>query len=132
MLERVIDELPKEVAERHVNTLAYLYEDSSANEDLCAVFSDRHIDRSLPDESMRPLIDRIYALTRGLLIDYKDLSNLNAMLKTYIGTKGSSEATSEQNTEILKLSPEFYGFGVNLKPLAKKALSEFRSKKKGS
>jgi len=84
---RLINELPLEIERRHVNILEQTFQKSEFEKNLCVLFKNNHIERSLKDESLRSLLDVIYADTRDMIIDYEDLSNLANRLKTFVGTK---------------------------------------------
>lgn len=86
--ERLLEELPHGVAERHVEIVRQLFKSSDFETHATMRFSEQHIHRDLKDESLRHLVDEIYRVTRGRLDDNQDLSNLRSRLATYIG-KGS-------------------------------------------
>jgi hypothetical protein len=83
--QRLLQELPGGVGERHVEIVRQLYESSDEEQHYCTIFTQRHIDRDLKDEEMRGLLDEIYAVVRGRLNDYQDLSNLRPRLATFVG-----------------------------------------------
>ncbi|HTD22498.1 MAG TPA: deaminase [Terriglobales bacterium] len=84
--ERLLTELPRNVSDAHLEILRQIYESSKRAEDSCIRFKQDHIARGLKDESLRGLVDRIYAESRDMVIDYKDLSNLIPRLRTFVGT----------------------------------------------
>jgi pyrimidine deaminase RibD-like protein len=85
--DRLLNELPNGVTSAHVELLQQLYKSAVFEERLCIRFKKEHIERRLKEESLRGLIDRIYAESRDMLIDCKDLSNLAPRLTTFVGTQ---------------------------------------------
>lgn len=123
-LQRLLQEVPLGITEAHVEVVNQLYR-SSKNEDSITVnFKNDWVYKSLPHEEMRALLDSIYAETRNLLIDYRDLSNIVPRLKTFIGVRS-------RPTEILQdfhLKPSFFGIGLNLNRLLAKAHNWWRAR----
>lgn len=111
-LGRLVGELPSGVRSRHVEIVKQLYESSRFEEDRCVSFKRDFIERRLPHEEMRYLLDHIYAESRDQLIDFRDLSNVAARLRTFV-----SDLKSVQEEPILQLRPNLWGLGVNLRPL---------------
>jgi len=118
--DRLIEDLSSEVRDQHIEIITQLYESSSYEERLCAPFARNNIGGTLKDEEMRPLLDEIYSSTRGLIINYKDLSNMRARLRTYVGMHMAPTFDSENNNDIIEIKPNFYGIGINLRNLFKK------------
>lgn len=79
---RLISELPRTVEQRHIDMLDQIYENSEFKDNKCVHFKNEHIERALKDESLRILIDEIYANTREQILDYKDLSNLSSVMSS--------------------------------------------------
>lgn len=112
-IQRLVRELPSGVTEAHVEIVRQLYRSSKTEDDVAIRFRNTWIEKKLPHEEMRPLLDDIYADTRAVLIDYSDLSNLVPRLKTFVGSRGLP-------TEVLPdlhLKPSFFGIGLNLNRL---------------
>jgi len=82
---RLISEIPKGVQKSHIETIAQIYNRSKRHDRICVNFKRDHIEKDLKDESLRPLIDSIYAETRDELINYYDLSNVKMRLRALVG-----------------------------------------------
>ena len=108
--DRLIKELPDEVAERHIAIIDQLYQDSKAQERLCVSFKRDAYEGVHAHCEMIPLTTRVYAISRDMMIDYSDLSNINHRLKTYLGHR---RATAK-GLDALELKPNIFGVGLNL------------------
>ena len=84
--DRLLAELPYNVVDAHIQIVQQIYESSSQEEQNCIAFKKEHIECSLKDENFRWLVDKIYAESRDMVIDYRDLSNLVPRLRTFVGT----------------------------------------------
>lgn len=82
---RLLAEMPRGVNDAHVQIMRQIYDSSKLEERLCVTFKQDHIELSLKDESLRWLVDKIYQETRGMIIDYCDLSNAVPRLRTFVG-----------------------------------------------
>ena len=104
---RLISGMKRQVKDVHVEIVSQLYRSCEVEEDRCIRFKSRHIEHVLLDESMRPLLDEIYVVTRDLILSLKDLSNLEPRLRTFIGEglqrRGSSSRADSARREILKV-----------------------------
>ena len=89
---RLLKELPHNVSDAHVQIVRQIYDSSKLEERLCVKFKQEHIELRLKDESLRWLVDRIYAETRDMIIDYRDLSNVVPRLRTFVGTLSNQDA----------------------------------------
>jgi len=114
-LRRMRREINISIESRHVETIKHLHKICQLDEKSCRDFKNDNICKSLKDESVRPIVDKIYEVTMGVAIDYWNLSNLGACLDRYVGTLFSSKksATNTAN-EIIDLKPNFFGIGLNL------------------
>ena len=128
--ERLVKELPEGVTDSHIELVTQLYESSEHEQRVCIEFSRDHINRGIKDERLRYLVDDIYRESRGLLVDYGDLSNLVSRLRTFVGTVPKSPSLL-QNSDILELKPNVFGLGLNLNHLIKRLACWWRDKKKG-
>ena len=126
---RLISELPRTVEQRHIDILDQIYENSEFKDNSCVHFKHEHIERALKDESLRILIDEIYANTREQILDYKDLSNLHSRLKTYVGHSFNNSTSVLKNIDSLELKPNIFGIGINLNHLIKKFANLFETNK---
>jgi pyrimidine deaminase RibD-like protein len=104
--ERLASELPRNVSDAHIQIVRQIYNSSSLEERLCVNFKKEHIERSLKDESLRGLVDRVYAESRDTLIDYRDLSNLEPRLRTFIGTASGLAVDSDADRRFALMAIE--------------------------
>lgn len=126
--QRLLEELPKGVRSRHIKLLEQLFTRSEMEDRTCATFKKEHICIELKDEALRTsLIDEIYRETRGMLHDYRDLSNLYRRLETFV--EDMPEKKDEVDLGGVELKPNFFGLGVNLNPWIKK-MWEFLNRSK--
>lgn len=129
--DRLLSEIPRGVTEVHVEIISQIVIRSDYHERTCVQFKHDHIEKNLRDESMRPLLDDIYAETRGEVINYSDLHNVIPRLKTYIGSKLKGDdrhRLTVDDTDVLELKPNVFGIGLNLNYFIKR-LKEMFSKK---
>ena len=113
-LERLVNEVPTGVQEKHIVILSQLFKSSEAEDRHCVQFRNEFVYKSLPHEEMRPFLDRLYGEVGDQLVDYQDLSNLVSRLRTFIGQ------VPLEGGEALKLTPQLWGMGVDLKVLWRK------------
>jgi|GEM_PF-5550601 len=129
--DRLLLDIPKGVTEAHIEILDQIVNRSDYHEDYCVQFKHEHIEKSLLDESMRPLLDDIYADTRNEIINYADLKNVITRLKTYVGIKLKWEDNAGltiNDTEALELKPNIFGIGLNLNYILKRLKQLFARK----
>jgi hypothetical protein len=93
--------MPSSVGDAHVQIVEQIYKSASWEERNCVVFKQEHTEHGLQDEGLRWLLDDIYAESRQMLIDYKDLSNLVPRLRTFVGTTPRISRELEQKFRIL-------------------------------
>ena len=129
--DRILAELPSQVTESHIEIISQILRGSEFHENYCVRFDQDHIEKSLRDESMRPLLDAIYADTRDEIINYSDLSNVMPRLRTYIGSglKKSGRRISADDIEAFELKPNLFGIGLNLNYIIKKVKRLFAKKR---
>jgi hypothetical protein len=110
--ERLLPELPENVSDAHIEMVRQIYDSSRQEDRTCVSFKQEHIERGLKDESLRPLVDNVYQETRGMIIDYRDLSNLIHRLRTFVGIAPNTGAKADRRfaemaiQEALKSLPE--------------------------
>lgn len=104
---RLISGMKREVKDAHVELVSQLFESCEVEENRCVRFKSRHIEQDLSNESIRPLLDEIYSVTRGVLHSLKDLSNLKPRLRTFIGEglqrRGSSSRFDPERRLVLEI-----------------------------
>lgn len=84
---RILKEVKGGVEEKHIEILKQISE-TSRNERLYnREFKNEHIVKTLKDESMRPLLDKIYEQAGNLLFHNLNLNSLSQRLRTYVGRR---------------------------------------------
>jgi hypothetical protein len=117
------------VEPRHIETVKQIRRSSDYEEKSCVQFKSDHIATTLEDESLRhTLLDPIYEDTRGIIVNYFDLSNVSSRLEALVGTQTSGKIQTDNNLDALELKPNLFGIGINLNYLLKKLFSIFRRK----
>jgi hypothetical protein len=119
---RLVAEMSNGVRESHVKLVRQLYEDARIEDNSILRFRNDFVYTSLPDESVRPLLDDVYSEAREVMIDFQDLSNLAARLETFVGL----DAPSKEVLADLHLKPNFFGIGLNLNRI----LARFKNRKR--
>jgi hypothetical protein len=84
-LDRILSELPRSITREHVDALRQIASNSAAEQRRCVTFRDKWINKILPYEDMRPLLDAISLITRDQLSDYRDLTLAAARLEVFGG-----------------------------------------------
>ena len=114
--DRLFVEIPSGVSEAHLEIISQMVTRSDFHEETCVQFKREHIVENLKDESMRSLLDQIYADTRGEIINYSDLHNVIVRFKTHAGNKPIYQrgGLSVDDVEALELKPNIFGIGLNL------------------
>jgi len=83
--QRIAAELTTEGGrEEQVTTLRRLTEESAAEQRRCLTFRDKWINKPLPQERMRPLLNNISVTTRDQLTAFRDLGNIATRLEDLI------------------------------------------------
>lgn len=126
--QRLSNEMKDAVQEKHIETISQIFESSHMEERHCVEFKNEHINRTLEDESNRRLLDEIYEVTRGLIIDYKDLSNVRRRLITFIEKKPQPVQEKIDNVDLMELKPNFFGIGLNINNIIKRITDKFKKK----
>ena len=73
-IEQVVTELPQGLKAGHLDALRQIASNAAAEQRRCLMFRDKWINRPLPYEQVRPLLNRISNETRDQLADYRDLT----------------------------------------------------------
>jgi hypothetical protein len=74
-LGRIIDEIPSGIQPGHLDTLRQLASNASVEQRRCLMFRDKWINRPLPYEEVRGLLNQISVDSRDQLTAYKSLAN---------------------------------------------------------
>jgi hypothetical protein len=89
--ERLIAELPSGVQAAHVDTLREIAATSASEQRRCLVFRDKWINKPLPHERLRPLLNDISITTRDQLTAFRELSADADRLQAMIGGAAGSQ-----------------------------------------
>jgi hypothetical protein len=84
-LEGICATLPERVAAGHPAALRQIASNAAVEQRRCLVFRDKCINRPLPHEDVRPLLNQISIDTRDQLLDYRDLTVAAARLDQQLG-----------------------------------------------
>jgi hypothetical protein len=84
-IELVVAELPHGVKATHLDTLRQIASNAAVEQRRCLMFRDKWINRPLPYEQVRPLLNRISNETRDQLADYRDLTLAASRLAAVVG-----------------------------------------------
>jgi hypothetical protein len=87
---RIARELGGAPARAHAQTLEQIAAQSAAEQRRCLLFRDKWINKPLPDERMRPLLNEISVITRDQLTAFRDLQDLAARIDEIARTPGST------------------------------------------
>ncbi len=79
-------EIVVKVQRRHIDLLRQIAANCRVEQRRCLVFRDKCINRPLPHESMRPLLNDLSVTTRDQLTAFYDLNNAAAKLEWIINT----------------------------------------------
>lgn len=81
--ERLVAEVPQGIRREHVDALRQIASNSALEQRRCVIFRDKWINKILPYEEMRPLLDGISLASRDQLSDYRELNLAAARLETF-------------------------------------------------
>jgi hypothetical protein len=79
--ERIAAGLRQTISQADLDALRQLASNASAEQRRCLMFRDKCINRPLPDERMRPLLNEISVTTRDQLTAFRDLTTIAAKLE---------------------------------------------------
>jgi hypothetical protein len=83
--DRISLDLDHKVKRWHIDVLRQIAANCHAEQRRCLIFRDKCINRPLPDEAMRPLLNDISVTTRDQLTAFYDFNNAAARLERIIG-----------------------------------------------
>jgi hypothetical protein len=86
-LERVISEVPGDVTNGHLDALRQLASNAAVEQRRCLVFRDKWINRPLPYEQVRALLNQISVDSRDQLTAYQSLTNAVERLQKLSGSQ---------------------------------------------
>jgi hypothetical protein len=84
--DRISGEIVHRVRRSHIDILRQIAANCRVEQRRCLVFRDKCINRPLPNEQMRPLLNDISVTTRDQLTAFYDLNNAAAKLERIINT----------------------------------------------
>ncbi len=102
VFDRLLLEIPEGLNENHIYLLKKLFDANDASDarfrliDSCKNFKSDYISVHLRDESIRPLFDKIYEDSIGVVYFYGGFSAAIPHLKTYIGAKLKIKESAEE------------------------------------
>jgi hypothetical protein len=82
--ERIANGLRQGIAEPDLDALRQIASNAAVEQQRCLMFRDKCINRPLPDERMRPLLNEISVTTRDQLTSFRDLGTIAAKLEEQI------------------------------------------------
>jgi hypothetical protein len=85
-IDRMSDELRQRVQRAHIDLLRQIASNCRVEQRRCLIFRDKCINRPLPNEQMRPLLNDISVTTRDQLTAFYDFNNAAARLEQIINT----------------------------------------------
>jgi hypothetical protein len=105
-LDRVIAELPEGATREHVDSLRQLASNAAAEQRRCVIFRDKWINRPLPYEQVRALLNQISVDTRDQLTAYR---NLNAAADVLQSTMGEPKPVDSDKLDRRALFTRWFG-----------------------
>ena len=84
-IDIVVAEVPRGVTTAQLDALRQIASNAAAEQRRCLMFRDKWINRPLPYEQIRPLLNRISNETRDQLADYRDLTLAASRLEAAAG-----------------------------------------------
>lgn len=84
-LERVLEELPDGVKREHLDALRQIASNGAAEQRRCLIFRDKWINRPLPYEQVRGLLNQISVDSRDQLTGYRSLNHAVERLQKLAG-----------------------------------------------
>jgi len=91
-LERVAEGLVQNGAPGDLDALRQIASNAAVEQRRCLMFRDKWINRPLPFEQVRPLLNEISTTTRDQLADYRELSEAVARLQALAGPAAPPDA----------------------------------------
>ena len=79
--DRIAEDIPEGLLQAHADALRQVAADSAAEQRRCLLFREQWINKPLPDERLRPLLNDISVTTRDQLTAFRDLDNAAARLE---------------------------------------------------
>jgi len=96
--DRLLREVPGGPERDHVAALNRIAAEASAEERRAVVFRDRWVNKPLPYEDMRAVLDRLSAAARDQLVDYRVLAHAAARLLTFVPPEAADSSGIDQSS----------------------------------
>jgi hypothetical protein len=96
--ERIAAGLRQGISQADLDALRQIASNAAAEQRRCLMFRDKCINRPLPDERMRPLLNEISVTTRDQLTAFRDLNGIAAKLEEQIKPAGPPPAEEEKRS----------------------------------
>jgi hypothetical protein len=92
---RIARELGHAPTSAHADALRLIAGQCAAEQRRCLLFRDKWINKPLPEERMRPLLNEISVVTRDQLTAFADLPNIAARIDEFAKAPAASRATKK-------------------------------------
>jgi len=119
-LERLSNELSQGVTLGHIETIQQLVKRTQFDDHTCVRFKNEFVE----EQPNQPILGKVYADSRDMIMDYLDLANVAHRLRTFVGIK----KPSAWSAVLLQLN--FWGIGIDLKQIYRN-VKEFWVRKVG-
>ena len=96
--ERIAAGLRQGISQADLDSLRQIASNAAAEQRRCLMFRDKCINRPLPDERMRPLLNEISVTTRDQLTAFRDLNGIAAKLEGQIKPAVSPPAEEDKRS----------------------------------
>ena len=94
--ERIAAGLRQGISQADLDSLRQIASNAAAEQRRCLMFRDKCINRPLPHERMRPLLNEISVTTRDQLTAFRDLTGIAAKLEEHLQSAPASPADEGQ------------------------------------
>lgn len=106
-LTRLVGELPERVDAAQIELLRIVAANCRTEQRRCLAFRDQCINRPLPDEGMRPLLNDLSVTTRDQLTAFYDLASAAARLEK-IAEAGAPDSSPRRTIDRRRLFTRFF------------------------
>ncbi len=120
--DRLVEATNSGVKAAHVELVSEMADAATSKDKYCVTFKREFILGPMKDESMRGLLDNIYADAREGVLFMRDLDNLKFRLRTFVDVHTSST----RKAELVGLRPGLWGFSINLKEMWRRVKAWFK------
>jgi hypothetical protein len=106
--ERIASALRQGIGQAEIDALRQIASNCAAEQRRCLMFRDKCINRPLPDERMRPLLNEISVTTRDQLTAFRDLGAMAAKLEEQIKPAGPPAEDAKRSFDRRALFTKFF------------------------